>query len=266
MSDLLNRNDAPFNDSTWKLIDDTIIEVAKNQLSTRKLIFTEGPYGIGLQSLPGKEHSHNNNNIQLSTPDNRSLTVINGTFVFSARSIATFEQSGIRMDVDTLVKSVLEIAAQEDEILLYGNNSLGLTGLLNGKGTLKYKLKAWEQVGEAIEDIIASVDKLDDSGFHGPYSLALTPPLYNKLFRRYPQAELLEIDHLKSLITDGIIKAPAIKKGGVLLASNKEYVSIVLGQDLSAGFEGPSGRDYNFTLSESIVLRMDVPQSVCVLE
>lgn len=266
MSDFLNREDAPFSDSTWKLIDNTISEIAKNQLSARKLIYAEGPYGIGLQTLSGKEHSNNNNSIQLSVPDTRNLTVISGTFIISARSIAAFEQSGIRMDVDTLVKSVLDTAAQEDEILFYGNNSLGLTGLLNSKGTLKYKLKAWEQVGEAIEDIIASVNKLDESGFHGPFSLALAPSLYNKLFRRYPQAELLEIDHLKSLVTDGIVKAPAIKKGGVLLASNKEYVSIVLGQDLSAGFEGPSGRDYVFTLSESIVLRMDVPQSVCVLE
>jgi uncharacterized linocin/CFP29 family protein len=170
------------------------------------------------------------------------------------------------MDIEPLVKSVLQIAAQEDEFLYYGSATMKIAGLLTSSGIQKHKLKPWDQVGDAVEDIIDAVTKLDASGFHGPYSLALTPSLYNKLFRRYPQSDTLEIDHLKSLVSDGIIKAAGIKSGGVLLASNKEFASITLGQDLCAGFEGPSGRDYVFTLSESIALRIDVPLSVCVLD
>lgn len=266
MSDFLNRTDAPFDSAFWKLIDEIVRDVAMGQLSARKLLYAEGPFGLGLQFLPGKEQSFNNDSIQLSAPNFKSLTLINGNFTFTAKSIAAFQQSGIRMDIEPLVKTVLEIAAQEDEFLYYGLSAMKLTGLLTGNGIQKYKLKPWNQVGDAVEDIIDAVTKLDESGFHGPYSLALTPSLYNKLFRRYPQTETLEIDHLKSLVTDGIVKAAGIKNGGVLLASSKEFVSITLGQDLCAGFEGPSGRDYIFTISESLALRIDIPQSVCALD
>ena len=266
MSDFLNRADAPFDDTFWKMIDEIVRDVAMGQLSARKLIYAEGPFGLGLQFFPGKEQSFSNDSIQLSAPDLNSLTLINGKFYITANSIAAFQKSGIRMDIEPLVKSVLQIASQEDEFLYYGSSAMKLTGLLNSSGIQKYQLKPWDQVGDAVEDIIDAVTKLDTSGFHGPYSLALTPSLYNKLFRRYPQAETLEIDHLKSLVTDGVVKAAGIKSGGVLLAGNKEFASIILGQDLCAGFEGPSGRDYVFTISESIALRMDVPQSICVLD
>jgi uncharacterized linocin/CFP29 family protein len=90
--------------------------------------------------------------------------------------------------------------------------------------------------------------------------------LYNKLFRQYPNTEILELDHLKKIVTGGIIKSAAIASGGVLITGGAEFVTIVLGQDLMAGFEGPSARDYVFTLSETLALRLIVPKSVCVLD
>lgn len=267
MLDFLNRSDAPFDESFWKMLDEIVKEIAMGQISARKLIYAEGPYGLGLQFIPGKERTIGaNDTVRLSISDSQTLTLINSSFTISAKSIASFIQSRIRMDIEPLAKCVLQVASQEDELLYYGSSAAGISGLLTNKDIQKYKLNSWDQVGDAVEDIISAINKLDSAGFHGPYSIALNPMLYNKLFRRYQQAEILEIDHLKSLVTDGVIKAAAIKNGGVLLSSNKEFVSIVIGQDLSAGFEGPTERDYTFTLSESLALRVDVPQSICLLE
>ena len=173
MSDFLNRADAPFDSAFWKMIDEIVRDVAIGQLSARKLLYSEGPFGLGLQFLPGKEQSFGTDSIQLSAPEFKSLTLINGNFTFAAKSIAAFQQSGIRMDIEPLVKSVLEIAAQEDELLYYGSSAMKLTGLLTGSGIQKYKLKPWNLVGDAVEDMIDAVTKLDASGFHGPYALAL---------------------------------------------------------------------------------------------
>lgn len=107
---------------------------------------------------------------------------------------------------------------------------------------------------------------LDGAGFHGPYTLALAPSVYNLLFRRYPQSNATQIEHLRLLVTDGIVKAPAVSSGGVLLASGRQSASIILGQDLMASFVGPSGRDYEFMVSESLVLRLMEPAAVCVLK
>jgi NAD-dependent dihydropyrimidine dehydrogenase PreA subunit len=36
-------------------------------------------------------------------------------------------------------------------------------------------LPSWEEIGAAGNDIIQALTRLDDAGFHGPYSLALAP-------------------------------------------------------------------------------------------
>jgi uncharacterized linocin/CFP29 family protein len=117
-----------------------------------------------------------------------------------------------------------------------------------------------------MDDVIQAATKLDEAGFHGPYALALTPSRYNLLFRRYRQGNVTELEHVRSLVTEGVIKAPAIRSGGVLLASGRQYASIVLGQDLKTGFVGPSGTEYEFTVSESVALRLLQPTAVCVLQ
>jgi len=52
----------------------------------------------------------------------------------------------------------------------------------------------------------------------------------------------------------------------VLIASGRQFATIVLGQDLAPGFVGPAGRSYEFTVSESLALRLLVPEAVCVLK
>nr|HID14514.1 hypothetical protein [Anaerolineae bacterium] len=49
---------------------------------------------------------------------------------------------------------------------------------------------------------------LDGAGFHGPYCLALAPDRYNLLLRRYPQGTVSELEHVKTMVTDGVFKAP----------------------------------------------------------
>jgi hypothetical protein len=40
----------------------------------------------------------------------------------------------------------------------------------------------------------------------------------------------------------------------------------VLGQDMMIGFIGPSGGELEFSISESLALRVRQPKSICVLE
>jgi uncharacterized linocin/CFP29 family protein len=156
-------------------------------------------------------------------------------------------------------------ASKADALVFYGSKELGVDGQLSAKGVQSAKLKSWAQVGQAVDDVIAAVTMLDDAGFHGPYSLALAPALYNLLFRRYPQGSQTEMDHMKSVITDGIVKAADIEEGGVVLASGKQFASIVVGQDLATGFVGPADGGYQFMVSESLALHLAVPEAVAVL-
>jgi len=48
----LGRDDAPIAAATWKLIDDVMIQAAKSQMTGRKILPIEGPFGFGLKVIP----------------------------------------------------------------------------------------------------------------------------------------------------------------------------------------------------------------------
>jgi len=81
--------------------------------------------------------------------------------------------------------------------------------------------------------------------------------------RRLTHEELVRAIRLD--IAGDVIKAPALKKGGVLLASGRQYCSLVVGQDMNIGYNGPSGDRLEFSVSESLAFLISSPGAICVL-
>jgi uncharacterized linocin/CFP29 family protein len=74
------------------------------------------------------------------------------------------------------------------------------------------------------------------------------------------------MEHIKTMVTDGIYKSPILESGGVLLSTTAQCASIVLGQDMSVGYVGPAGAQQEFTISESLTVRIREPQAICILK
>ena len=265
----LHRDDAPFGGGVWEKIDETVVSAAKSQLCGRRLLNVQGPYGLGLKTLPGGDETIDEQtagSAKMTASCVTPLAMIQSEFTLPVRDIAAFEQSGLPLELGDAAKSAIDCAQQEDNLVFNGSKALGVKGLLNIEGSQSVKLKSWDNIGTAADDIIQAVTVLDGAGFHGPYALALAPKLYNLLFRRYPQGNATEMEHIRQIITDTIVKAPAIKTGGILLCTSGPFTNIVLGQDLMTGFTGPAGREYEFSVSESIALWLTRPEALCILK
>lgn len=266
MDNYLGRNDSPFGDTIWNLLDSVVIQAAKSVISGRRVLDIEGPYGFGLKQIPLEDRVLTEGAVTISASKSISVPLFDTGFTLSARDIAAYLESGFKMDMSAVVGAAQAMAAIEDTIIFEGNKALGIDGLLTVSGTQTQKLSNWENVGTAASDIITAVTKLDEKGFHGPYTLALAPALYNALYRLYPQGGISELDHISSVIGSSVIKAPSLKNGGVLLASGKQFASIVIGQDMVTGYIGPTGASYEFTITESLAPMIRVPASVCILK
>lgn len=259
----LAREDAPFGSDVWKVLDDAMIEAAKGQLVGRRILELEGPYGLGLKSVPLKDETTESGLIAGST---LPLILMQEGFDLAVRDLANFEMQGITLDRSAVAEAALSLAEREDELIFKGSEELDVPGLMTVEGANSVELSDWADVGTAANDLIQAVTTLDEAGFHGPYTLALAPARYNLLFRRYERGNFSEMEHVKTLVTDGVYKAPALKAGGVLLSTGRQYASIVVGQDMTVGFIGPEGDRVAFTVSESLVPRLRRPSSICVLE
>ncbi|MCE5315548.1 MAG: family 1 encapsulin nanocompartment shell protein [Armatimonadota bacterium] len=259
------RDDFVGGEQIWSKLDEIVISSAKSQLSGRRILDIEGPYGLGLKSIPLCDKPIKDTAPSVTASGALSVPLIETTFSLGARDLAAFESDGFSLDTEAVAHAAMSIASAEDSLIFQGNNGLGIDGLLNAKGSQSIKLGNWEEVGTAAADIIKAVSLLDKAGFHGPYVLALATDLYNLLYRLYPQGYQVELQHVENIVGSSVIKAPGILKGGVLLASGRQFASIVVGQDMITGFVGPENDHFVFKISESLVPWIRVPASVCVL-
>ena len=245
-------------------IEQAAVNAARDILSGRRIIDVEGPYGLGLTTLevgnddlcrePGPGEASAVVSHALSIP------MIYRRFSVSKRRIAASQETNQPLNLKVAEDAAQAVASREEEFVYRGQPSFHLSGLLNAEGRNVLTGK-WGNVDEVLEIVISAVNILDGKGYRGPYGLALSPVLYNNLFRRYAGSELLQIEHLKRLCTRGIVKADI--EGGVLVA--KDVGSIILGQDMQVSYLSTDAAHEHFTISESMVLKIEAPDAICTI-
>jgi uncharacterized linocin/CFP29 family protein len=246
-------------------IERAAVSAARDILTGRKILNVEGPYGLGLTAL----EVGNDDVCREPAPGEAgavvsqalSIPMIYRRFSLSKRRIAAFQESGQPLNFKVVEDAGQAVAAREEEFVYQGQASFHLPGLLTAEGRNSVTGGNWNNIDEVLNNVIEAVNILDGKGYRGPYGLALAPALYNNLFRRYPGTDLMQIEHLKRLCTQGIVKTAI--EGGVLVA--KEVGSLVLGQDMQVSYLGPDAAHENFTVSESVVLKIEAPDAICTL-
>jgi uncharacterized linocin/CFP29 family protein len=255
----------PLSSALYDKIEQAAISAARDILTGRRILDVEGPYGLGLTTVevgnddlcrqPGPSEASAVVSKALSIP------MIYRRFSLSKRRIAAFQDLGQPLSLKTVEDAAQAVAAREEEFVYHGQPDFHLQGLLTAEGRSNVKAGNWNNLDEVIDNVIAAVTALDAKGYRGPYALALSPALYNNLFRRYAGSDLLQIEHLKRLCTRGIVKAPI--EHGVLVS--RDVGSIILGQDMHISHLGPDAAHENFAVSESAVLKIDAPDAICTI-
>jgi uncharacterized linocin/CFP29 family protein len=258
----LDRDRAPFPAELWQAIDAAAVTAARAQLTARRFLDVDGPFGLGLTTIEGGgDRRHGPEGDEAVAVMGRAVPVpmLWRAFPLSLRRLSAHIEHGQPLDLTPVETAAEAVARLEDRLVYYGDAAAGLLGLLGSPGGREVAGGDWSRVDEALRDVLAAVTALDDAGFRGPYALVAAPALYNGLFRRYADSDLLQVEHLGRLCTLGIFKAP-IDGAAVVDA---RVGRLVVGQDLAAGFAWSDGVQARLYLSESLVLRFDEPGAVC---
>ncbi len=264
--DALNRGLAPFDGDIWAAVEEAAADAARDRLTARRFLDVDGPFGMGLTSIelgndgfcraPEEDEAGQILGRAISVP------MIRKSFKLSLRRLAGHLDHNQPLDLAPAEDAAEAVARREEELIYYGQPDFGLPGLLSAEGRCHRKGGDWSGVDAVLHDVLNAVTALDEGGFRGPYALVLEPKLYNGLFRRYPDSDMLQVEHLGRLCTRGIFKAPI--KGGAVV--DPRAGRIVVGQDLTAGYSGHDGVHYQLYLLESLVLKLDEPKAVCTIQ
>jgi uncharacterized linocin/CFP29 family protein len=261
----LNRQMAPFGEDIWGRIDDAAVKAARDVLTGRRFLEVDGPYGVGLTSV---EVGHDDYSRQPSPEEagavmGRAISVpmLRKDLRLSIRRVAGHQNMGQPLNLTPVEDAAEAVARREEEFIYYGQADFRLQGLLAAEGRAHHEGGDWANIDQALEDVLAAVNALDAGGFRGPYALALSPTLYNGLFRRYAGTDMLQLEHLRRLCQRGVYKAPI--QAGVLV--DPRVGKLIIGQDLMAGYMSQDGVHYHLYVSESVVLRLDEPRAICTI-
>lgn len=263
--DYLNRQAAPFDGDLWKRIDEAAVHAARDVLTGRRFLEIEGPYGVGLTSVEvgNDEYCRQPGPEEAGVVMGRAISVpmLRKSFQLSIRRLAAYREMGQPLNLTPVQTAAEAVAAREEELIYYGQEKFRQQGLLTAEGRNHHDGGNWTNIDQALEDVLAAVNALDAKGFRGPYALALSPPLYNGLFRRYAGTDMLQLEHLRRLCEHGVYKTSI--EGGVLV--DPRVGRLLIGQDLMAGYTAQDGVHYQLYLSESIVFLLEEPGAVCTI-
>ena len=266
MSAYMNRQRSGFPDQMWQQIDEAAVDAARDILTARRFLAVEGPFGAGLTSVEVGTESYarpaGEDRAAVVASRAIGVSMLQQVFELSIRRVEGHLRMGLPLDLRPVEDAAEAVAWREEELIYHGIAEQGLAGLMTAEGRSTVEIRAWDQVEQALNDVIAAVEQLDRNGFRGPYALALSPSRYNKLFRRYEGSDMLQLDHLSRLCEAGVHKAPI--DGAVVVDPRVGQIDI--GQDLRIGFSANDGIHFRLFASESLVLLLDDPAAICTLE
>jgi uncharacterized linocin/CFP29 family protein len=261
----MNNHNLPFDAAILARMEETAVAEARKTLTARRFLPVEGPFGEGYVAVPvGNDDQRQHAPHGATTIVSRTIPVpmIFRHFTLSRRRIAAHTEMGQPLDLSSVTEAALEVASREEELIYRGDPEFGLAGLCTVEGRNHLEGGDWKDVEQVLRDVLSATTLLDAARYHGPYALALEPRLYNDLFRRYPEgSDLLQIEHLRGLCTNGIYKAGI--EGAVLVAP--EAGTLLIGEDLVVDYTFPDSVHFNFAVRESIVLRIDAPRAICTV-
>src|ERR687883_1397038 len=145
--DSLNRDQAPFPAEIWQMIDAAAASAARDQLTARRFLDLEGPFGLGLTVI----EVGNDDYCRQPGPDEAGqilghamqVPMIRKSFRISIRRVAAHLDNGQPLDLSPAEDAAEAVADREEEMIYKGQPAFGLSGLLTMDGRQQIQGTDW---------------------------------------------------------------------------------------------------------------------------
>ncbi len=262
--DILRKSLAPISQAAWDEINQTSLDVLTSVLSARKLVDVEGPKGWNYPALStGRIVVPDNQKGDVKFGVNQVLPLLEARVPFELNiwELDNVARGAEDIDLEALEDAARKIAKFEEDIIFKGFKSANITGIEECK---EYDTPAFPESGDEIPGAVAEVlSQMKANSIEGPYSLVLSTDKWKKLssyVRGYPLRKQLE-----SLLEGSIVMAPNVD-GAYLFSERGGDFKMVIGQDLSIGYESHNNKTVQLYFTESFTFHINEPKAVAVFK
>ncbi|HLH87920.1 MAG TPA: family 1 encapsulin nanocompartment shell protein [Xanthobacteraceae bacterium] len=260
----LHRELAPISEAAWGDIEEETTRTLKRHLAARRVVDVSAPGGVALSAV-GTGHLKN-----ITAPGEGILArqrIVNAMvelrvpFELDRQQIDDVERGAEDSDWQPAKDAAQKIAFAEDRAIFEGYAAAGITGIRQGTSNPIVTLP--DDVRQYPDVIARALSQLRLVGVNGPYSVVLGADAYTALTESsdhgYPVLE-----HIKKLVKDEIIWAPAIAGAFVLTTRGGDF-DLHIGQDVSIGYLGHTDSTVRLYLQETMTFLLLTTEAAVAL-
>jgi uncharacterized linocin/CFP29 family protein len=260
----LHRELAPISEAAWADIEEETTRTLKRYLAARRVVDVNGPGGVGLSAV-GTGHLKSitapGDGIVARQRDVKALVELRVPFELDRQQIDDVERGAKDSDWQPAKDAAQKIAYAEDRAIFDGYAAAGIGGIRQGTSNPVMTLPA--DVRHYPDAIAQALTQLRLVGVNGPYSVLLGADAYTALSESsdhgYPVLE-----HIKKLVKDEIIWAPALAGAFVLTTRGGDF-DLHIGQDVSIGYLSHTDSAVRLYLQETLTFLLLTTEAVVAL-
>ena len=260
----LHRELAPISDAAWAQIEEETSRTLKRYLAGRRVVDVKGPGGPELSAV-GTGHlrpiAASREGMVARQRETKALVELRVPFELSRQAIDDVERGANDSDWQPAKDAARQIAFAEDCAIFEGYTAAGIVGIRQGNSNPPMTLPA--DVRAYPEAIAQGLSRLRLVGVNGPYAVLLGADAYTALAETsdhgYPVLE-----HVKRLVNDKIIWAPAVD-GAFVLTSRGGDFSLHIGQDISIGYLNHTDTAVRLYLQETLTFLLLTAEAAIAL-
>jgi uncharacterized linocin/CFP29 family protein len=246
-----------------------------NATVARRFIETSGPLGAGAQTVPTEMMvgitegqwgilGAETDAVRIGSRSPGIVPIISKDFVIHWRDLAEARLMGQTLSMAKAAAAASACARSEDMLVLNGYSPLGYRGLMTIEGRNTISGLQWINPGDAFRSFTKIMEVLIRRGYNGPFAAVIHPHIYSDMHRVLEGSSLLEISHVRELLTAGIFRSSLLApRGGVVVATGKQNLELVVSIDTSIAFLGAKRMNLPFRVFKGIYLRILRPDAIC---
>jgi uncharacterized linocin/CFP29 family protein len=262
---VLKRHLAPITDAAWEEIDGNAKTFLSALLSARKVVDVVGPKGWDYSAVPlGRleiPKQQKKGEVEYGVHRVQPLIEARMDFTLNIWELDNVTRGAKDIDFSAMEEAAHKITLFEEEAIYYGFEPGSIAGL---KASSPYKpIKLTTDPDKVMEIISGGITKLVEATVNGPYALVAGPEIWRFLAsagRGYPLRKRVE-----NLLGGPIVLSPFVD-GGFLLSIRGGDLRLVLGQDLSIGYNSHDSKTVRLYFTESFTFQIIDPSVIMTIE
>lgn len=258
MINLLRRDLAPISEEAWQEIDSQARRVLKSLLTARKLVDVKGPYGLDfagvstgrLDLVKDKGAGSPGFGVRKLQP----LVEVRVPFSLNIWDLDDVSRGARDIDLGPMEEAARSLAGFEEGLLYNGAPEAGIPAL--PKASTQRSMKIVEQPDAFLSTVAEALAQLQTTPIEGPYALVVGPEMWSFLSSTVQGRPLR---HHLTYILDGPVFLSQFVKEPFLVSQRGGDIELVLGQDISIGYEKHDNKTVSLYFAESLTYRIIDP-------